>query len=339
MKLEMGESLMVSWLRHIKQCQLVQSNWKISSQWQQYNLEKINDTVHSLSEFYNEVSDAPLFKKNAGTQQILKQAEIDVLGLSVVDNKIFAIDIAFHENGLNYGAKMETIVRVVKKCLRSALCAYGIFPDKQLEIIFASPKVSEDKLSELQPILSKAQDILNQSDMSCTLRLICNNDFKQEILEPVIGLKNDIADTSELFMRSIQLYSLFSEPETRMLKVAQSPELALIGDKSQQASNLDQCKVGTLANIVLRSVLQKERVTQEEVELLQNLKYCKELFKLQFPILLKTCSKKREARYYKELVTIHGEHYRICSEWLKRNKPNLIQWLFNHGVSNYNLIF
>ena len=29
MKIEIGESLIYSWLRHEKQCQLVQTNWKV----------------------------------------------------------------------------------------------------------------------------------------------------------------------------------------------------------------------------------------------------------------------------------------------------------------------
>ena len=33
MKIEMGESLFYSWLRHIKGCQVVQTNWKASPQW------------------------------------------------------------------------------------------------------------------------------------------------------------------------------------------------------------------------------------------------------------------------------------------------------------------
>ena len=33
MKIEMGESLFYSWLRHVKECQLVQTNWKVSPKW------------------------------------------------------------------------------------------------------------------------------------------------------------------------------------------------------------------------------------------------------------------------------------------------------------------
>lgn len=34
MKIEMGESLFYSWLRHVKECQMVQTNWKISPKWE-----------------------------------------------------------------------------------------------------------------------------------------------------------------------------------------------------------------------------------------------------------------------------------------------------------------
>lgn len=34
MKIEMGESLFYSWLRHVKECQVVQTNWKPSPSWQ-----------------------------------------------------------------------------------------------------------------------------------------------------------------------------------------------------------------------------------------------------------------------------------------------------------------
>jgi len=30
MKIEMGESLLYSWLRHVKECQIAQTNWKVS---------------------------------------------------------------------------------------------------------------------------------------------------------------------------------------------------------------------------------------------------------------------------------------------------------------------
>lgn len=35
MKIEMGESLALSWLRHVKKCSIVQANWKPSFEWEE----------------------------------------------------------------------------------------------------------------------------------------------------------------------------------------------------------------------------------------------------------------------------------------------------------------
>ena len=41
MKIEMGESLAASWLKHCKGCTLVQTNWKPSPKWEEHNLPDI----------------------------------------------------------------------------------------------------------------------------------------------------------------------------------------------------------------------------------------------------------------------------------------------------------
>ena len=45
MKIEMGESLFYSWLRHVKECQIVQTNWKVSSQWQLSNADALKEEL------------------------------------------------------------------------------------------------------------------------------------------------------------------------------------------------------------------------------------------------------------------------------------------------------
>ena len=52
MKIEMGESLFYSWLRHVKECHLVQMNWKVSSQWDllhEQELEKLEQDYFIFS--------------------------------------------------------------------------------------------------------------------------------------------------------------------------------------------------------------------------------------------------------------------------------------------------
>ena len=53
MKIEMGESLFYSWLRHVKECQIVQTNWKVSPQWVLQN----EDELQRLYNVFEDVLD------------------------------------------------------------------------------------------------------------------------------------------------------------------------------------------------------------------------------------------------------------------------------------------
>ena len=48
MKIEMGESLFYSWLRHVKECQIVQTNWKVSPQWNLKNETDLENLMKSV---------------------------------------------------------------------------------------------------------------------------------------------------------------------------------------------------------------------------------------------------------------------------------------------------
>jgi DNA polymerase sigma len=117
MKIEAAESLFLSWLRHVKECQLVQTNWKPSPQWERKNEEALGQLMQDSSEFFKSKYNYDLYKGTKGVDQLLKQAEIDVIGVAFDEGKVemYAIDVAFHEAGLNYGSKEETIARIIKK--------------------------------------------------------------------------------------------------------------------------------------------------------------------------------------------------------------------------------
>ena len=116
MKIEMGESLILSWLKPIKKCQIVQTNWKVSKTWETFKTKEVNDFYHLAKEKFGE----DIFKKNSQSQ-LIQQAEIDAVGVAYLkDNTstIYAVDIAYHESGLNYGSAKETVNKITKKITR-----------------------------------------------------------------------------------------------------------------------------------------------------------------------------------------------------------------------------
>lgn len=221
MKIEIGESLILSWLRHIKECQIAQTNWKASSKWNLKDLEVLEQLKTESSEHFKNQFGYDLYKGNSSLTQIIAQAEIDVIGINFENgkSKIYAVDVAFHEAGLNYGSREETVARVIKKCIRTAMCIYGYYGLTAGSIIFASPKINPAVYTDLQKVLPAIETVLGNMGMGFDVRVICNQDFSGKILEPVLGVMDDVADTSELFMRSLQMYNLFAKKKPRAAAV------------------------------------------------------------------------------------------------------------------------
>jgi hypothetical protein len=139
MKVEIGESLIYSYLRHVRKCIFTQMNWKASSCWEYSEeafaiVKDVFSTLKSSEEF------SSIFP--CGLDQTLKQAEIDVVGIDSTGN-IHAIDIAYHEGGLQYGSEKDaTKSRVAKKLLRTMLLLRLYYPNSAHRIAFCSPKVN-----------------------------------------------------------------------------------------------------------------------------------------------------------------------------------------------------
>lgn len=135
---------------------------------------------------------------------------MEVGGVNSVQN-IYGIDVAFHENGLNYGSKEETVSRVLKKMIRTAMAIHGYFNLSAGNIIFATLKIYGAVREPLQLYISELQEQFLNKGLNFHFVLLCNEDFKEKIFNVVTALSNSVSDTSELFMRSLQMYNLFAE--------------------------------------------------------------------------------------------------------------------------------
>ncbi len=204
MKIEIGESLMQSYLRYEKGCLLTQTNWKTSSSWNIENgdFEKI-EYIFNKIQIHSDFSD--IFKKNS-LEQALKQAELDVVGID--KNKLYLIEVAFHENGLQYGGRLDTKDRVCKKLLRAYLIGLAYFPNYTYEIIFASPKVNPATDETIRDYFSVLNRDFSDNE-KVAFKYIANEEFKNTILIPTLKSSSEDADTSELFIRSAKLLDIF----------------------------------------------------------------------------------------------------------------------------------
>ncbi len=199
MKIEVGESLVYSYLRHVERCWLVQANWRASKHWDR----RLTDgELEALFQEMKRRFDRDVFKQTKNAAQLLKQGEVDVVGVDL-QGGVHAVEIAFHEAGLNYGiSTTETVDRMLKKMLRTLLVLRAWHPGQTpLHIYFLSPKVNpvvQDPLATTFAALQAAYDDVEW-------RLLTNGDFAERVVKSTLENASDIFDSSELFARSVKL--------------------------------------------------------------------------------------------------------------------------------------
>ena len=206
MKIEMCESLMQSYLKYEKHCFITQLNWKVPTVIQN----TIPGKARTVFEKIQKIQDFADIFKGCSLEQVLKQAELDVIGIN--GDTVYLVEVAFHENGLQYGDATETKTRVLKKLVRAYLIGLIFFPGKNYDIIFASPKVilSRDSLiKDVLPVLENSVFEYETDKDNVQFHYITNDKFEEEILIPTLQSSVKIADTSDLFLRSVRLLELF----------------------------------------------------------------------------------------------------------------------------------
>lgn len=339
MKIEMGESLFYSWLRHVKECQIVQTNWKVSSQWELLHEDELQSLLVTVDEYFQEKYAYHVFKKNSSMSQIIQQGECDVLGVSVGrdGNSFYAVDVAFHEAGLNYGSKDETVMKVIAKCVRTAICLWGYMNTTTAEIIFASPKINPAILQELIPCISDLNNLFRMHGYEFNVRVIANDSFHEQVLQPILWASQGIADTSELFIRAYQMYRMFSEEDISKREKS-TGEVIKTGSLEKESRLLSrevygELKIGKLVQTVLKPLI-VNKATEQEIRQMQETEYSKKTFGIQYPLLLKTLAPVAERHYYKELLDINGQTYRLCCEWYEtaanNDRPFVEKWIKEH---------
>ena len=213
MKIEIAEELVASWMKHILGCQIVQKNWKISPEWQAQNKERMKEIFETSSRYFDKHLGCKLFKEYKTVDNILNQAECDVIGTKVENAKAtyYGADVAFHQFGLNYNGQDETIRKVLNKCIRNAICIYGFLNIEHAEIFFITPRIGKKmqeamllKIDELNSMFK------NELKLDYKFKLISNEEFNNLILNPLLEKSDIIADDNDLFLRSYQLLDLFA---------------------------------------------------------------------------------------------------------------------------------
>ncbi|MCR9222422.1 MAG: hypothetical protein NXI21_19550 [Alphaproteobacteria bacterium] len=340
MKIEMGESIMVSWLKHVKNCQIIQSNWKPSVKtWESYQEEEVDRVFNSLKELFLEKYSMNVFNEKTSISQVIQQGEIDILGIEIRQlkiEKIYAIDIAFHENGLSYGDKNTTVSRVVKKIIRTAITLMSFFETNDGEIIFASPKINKSVLELLNPCVDELNHFFQKEKiLNFNCRVISNHEFKSKIFDLVNDVSSSVSDTSELYLRGLQLTKLLNNTKKKKSELnggfkSEKSLLKAIGERESEM------KMGVLVRSTFKDLSENNILNDEIVKSLQDPVYSKEVLNNNYPVLkeVQNIEKMEEERkingyfrYYSDPLRINNKNYLLSNNWYESNRESFLEWL------------
>ena len=324
MKIEIGESLCYSYLRHVKGCWLVQTNWKASEHWTRRKTDaELEAMFQQMRQRFE--TDGNVFKKTVGVGQFMQQAEIDVIGIDQAGS-IHAMDVAFHENGLNYGGGVAN--RVLKKMLRAYILLTAYHPPEiGFQIYFVSPKVHKGVQSPLTNTFYTLREQYPQTGW----HLITNEDCHNQIVLPTLQMADSVADTSELFVRSAKLLNLFDSPKAQHQP---APSFLPSSRHSRESGNPPQefnnpsshgtLSTGTslqdLVRDLMRTLLEESPNLLDDADLrnLMDSEYCKNELSLKISnhALLREQQHGRSvngrSRYWKDL---YADRFYVCSQW------------------------
>ena len=305
MKIEIGESLACSYLRHVERCWLAQANWKVSEHWER----SLPDA--ELEALFQEMKrrfdrGGAVFKKTKDAAQFLKQGEIDAVG---VDRQggVHAMEVAFHEAGLNYGSTTETDNRVLKKMLRTLLILRAHHPPQTaLHISFLSPKVNP---AVQRPLETTFAD-LRMAHPDVDWRLIVNDEFVEAVVKPTLEKPGDVADSSELFVRSAKLLEI-------------AGLLCSTENDGDDSDDNDASPIQGLVRSLMSTLLVDSPGLLSEAEKsdLQDNEYCKSRLGLQIgniPLIRRVELGPEFNGHRRYWANRYGEYY-VCSQWWQQH--------------------
>ena len=343
MRIEIGESLIYSWLRHVQGCVVTQMNWKPSPTWRVAQQNELTEAFEVIRSFASQDIGVQIFK-NGDFGQFIRQAEIDVLGLhrdhDLGTTAAIAVDTAFHDNGLQYGNTDETVGRVLKKLIRAAFAIEAYLDVEDADVIFATPKMAEAVREGIQRHLAVLERRMAERRISAMQRLrfrvIVNADFSKEILAPVLEQVDAVADTSELFVRAQQLMRLGDS-------TARSRYARLKTDRTARATSEERDRIGKHVRATMGELARSGRLTARIVGDLLDARYCKARFNLGYPFLKpvdRTVSLSRQGndhhgrgRYWKKPLKIGQDQFLMCNNWFVWQRDAFDGWVRDIGLN------
>lgn len=328
MNITIEKSLITSWLKHVKKCQITQLDWTASPfTWDLHSETEINNIMETTGSFFFDNYDLDIYKNFSSKMHLLQSSKIDVLGLKMDSENIsdiFCVTIMDQVNGWNYDNGTSIIENIISTIICSVLHIHSCFNISKGRIVFAAPKIHKSLSEKLLLSVKSLNELFTSSGYHFKFQLLINEDFTEEILKPLLYESTISTDKSELFLQGLQLYNL--------ALIEQGLSSGNANDENSDSST----KIGKFVRNEFEILINKKVLTDDIIENLLDSGFSKETFGLRFPMLKRfnehqSISDQRlikgNGRYYSQIFIINNNKYLLCNDWYEKNRSSLMKWL------------
>jgi hypothetical protein len=335
MKIEIGEFLILSWLRHVRGCVVTQMNWSPSPAWTVARERELRVAFEAVRRFSDDIiGRSSLAKVDFGS--FVRHARIDVLGLRLDRNaggiEATAVVSAINDTELPHGNAEQTIVRLIERMTRAGFALAAYLNPRQASVVFATPWLAKAVRQEVQRHLALLElSLAEQRDQAISrlrFRVIADADFADEIVQPVLQHVDAVADSSAPTAQAQPSTSVGGAGYGSARRGSERP---------LRTTAKEGGRIGGHVRRTMAQLAASGRLTARIVGDLLDPSYCKARFNLGYPFLrpvdqnvpLSTQRMGRNGygRYWKRPLKIAGHEFLMCSQWFVWQRGAFDAWV------------
>lgn len=321
-----GLTLIDTWLKESKKCQVTLKNWNVTSRYcELHNEDTIIEVMDSMKDFFYDRYNINIFRDRVSPFQFLSHGEIDVLGLEIKSGtiaNIYGVTTVFLDMGFTYLQDNIKIERIIRNMIRTSMLIYGYYDISKGTIIYAGSKLKTSVQEQLKDAVKVLNEIFKVYGFQFTFIYSLNEEFQSEIHTPK---KNENTPGTTLPLDNIvnvsgrNMVSGITQQYLRKVSVSE-----------------DNVKIGLMVRNEVAKLSKNGQISEELVQCLLDEEYSKETFNLNYPLLKKILKSKPITdqryvngypRYWLQVFFINGDRYLICNDWYEHHRTKFLEWL------------
>lgn len=202
------QSLVFSYLKHVKKCKIIQTNWILQDNSWDVEYNTVHELLRISKNYFRNKYRINLFENIELDNDITKLSCIDAFGIAF--NGDYTQDIYGVICELNEESSHINVEKILEKVLIVSICLISCFNKINGNIIFMCPRLDDNVIQQMGIYYFDIKEIFRQMSLSFELNILLNEQFEEEVIRKLEELSSHIDETDEeVYLKSLKFQKQF----------------------------------------------------------------------------------------------------------------------------------